>query len=146
MSGITRMNYFDEPVAATDDDEIGSWGEAETVDPVVDVLAELAGDGGALELRIGTGLRCRSQATLVRPLVADVPSPEPPMVAHVPGWAVSAAAALRRPDAMSQAPARIHQSMKRKAGKNASPAMPATPATAVGQRSHAGSVSAARTA
>src|SRR5215208_3608048 len=48
-------NYFDESVAATYDEEIGSWGEARVVEPVVDLLAELAGDGAALELGIGTG-------------------------------------------------------------------------------------------
>src|SRR5258707_2790443 len=48
-------NYFDEPVAAHyDDDETGMFAP-ESVDPVVDLLAELAGHGAALELGIGTG-------------------------------------------------------------------------------------------
>jgi SAM-dependent methyltransferase len=34
---------------------LGSMGEAAAIDPVVDLLAELAGDGDALELAIGTG-------------------------------------------------------------------------------------------
>jgi SAM-dependent methyltransferase len=34
---------------------LGEMGEAAAIEPVVDVLAELAGDGGALELAIGTG-------------------------------------------------------------------------------------------
>ena len=50
------MNHFDEPVAARYDDDLGSMGAPETADPVVDVLAELAGPGGsALEFAIGTG-------------------------------------------------------------------------------------------
>jgi SAM-dependent methyltransferase len=48
-------NYFDEPVAAHyDDDETGMFAP-ESVNPAVDLLAELAGDGAALELGIGTG-------------------------------------------------------------------------------------------
>jgi SAM-dependent methyltransferase len=34
---------------------LGAMGETAAIDPVVDVLAELAGDGAALELAIGTG-------------------------------------------------------------------------------------------
>ena len=34
---------------------LGEMGEAAAIEPVVDVLAELAGDGAALELAIGTG-------------------------------------------------------------------------------------------
>ena len=37
------------------DDGLGSMGSAETIGATVDVLAELAGDGRALELAIGTG-------------------------------------------------------------------------------------------
>ena len=45
--------YFDDRVAATyDDDEMF---DPATVGPAVDFLAELAGDGPALELGIGTG-------------------------------------------------------------------------------------------
>ena len=49
-------NYFDEPVAATyDDDDEGGMFSPAVVDPAVDFLAELAGDGAALEFAIGTG-------------------------------------------------------------------------------------------
>jgi SAM-dependent methyltransferase len=46
--------YFDERVAATYDDDPEMFDIA-AVDPVVDFLAELAGDGPALEFAIGTG-------------------------------------------------------------------------------------------
>lgn len=48
-------NYFDEDVAARYDETIGEWGAPRVVDPAVEFLAELAGDGPALELGIGTG-------------------------------------------------------------------------------------------
>ena len=41
--------------AARYDDSLGAMGTDETIAPAVDVLAELAGDGGALEFAIGTG-------------------------------------------------------------------------------------------
>lgn len=47
--------YFDERVAARYDDSEAEMFEAEAIDPVVDVLVELAGSGRALELGIGTG-------------------------------------------------------------------------------------------
>jgi SAM-dependent methyltransferase len=47
--------YFDEPVAARYDDSAGAMFDPSEVDPVVDVLAELAGNGRALELGVGTG-------------------------------------------------------------------------------------------
>jgi SAM-dependent methyltransferase len=47
-------NYFGERVAARYDDD-GDISKPEAVDPVVDFLANLAGDGPALELGIGTG-------------------------------------------------------------------------------------------
>jgi SAM-dependent methyltransferase len=47
--------YFDEPVAARYDESYPEMFSPERVDPVVDLLAELAGDGHALELAIGTG-------------------------------------------------------------------------------------------
>jgi SAM-dependent methyltransferase len=47
--------YFDEPVAAQYDDSAAAMFDPSVVGPVVDVLAELAGDGRALELGIGTG-------------------------------------------------------------------------------------------
>jgi hypothetical protein len=46
---------FDERVAATYDDPDDPMSSAEAIDPVVDLLAELSGDGRALELAIGTG-------------------------------------------------------------------------------------------
>jgi SAM-dependent methyltransferase len=50
-----QKDYFDEPVAAHyDDDETGMFAP-ESVNPAVSFLAELAGDGAALELGIGTG-------------------------------------------------------------------------------------------
>jgi SAM-dependent methyltransferase len=47
--------YFGERVAAHYDERTGAMGSPEVVEPVVDVLAELAGDGAALEFGIGTG-------------------------------------------------------------------------------------------
>ena len=47
--------YFDERVAARYDDSSRDMFAPAAVDPVVDVLAELAGNGRALELGIGTG-------------------------------------------------------------------------------------------
>ena len=47
--------YFGERVAATYDAESADMFEDTAVDPVVDVLAGLAGSGRALELGIGTG-------------------------------------------------------------------------------------------
>ena len=50
-----RPNYFDEPVAARyDADEADMFADV-VVSPAVDLLADLAGDGAALELGIGTG-------------------------------------------------------------------------------------------
>jgi SAM-dependent methyltransferase len=49
------VNYFDEPVAARYDDDESDVFAAETIDPAVDFLAGLAGDGAALEFAIGTG-------------------------------------------------------------------------------------------
>jgi SAM-dependent methyltransferase len=50
-----QVNYFDEAVAAHyDDDETGTFAP-ESVNPAVGFLAELAGEGAALELGIGTG-------------------------------------------------------------------------------------------
>jgi len=41
--------------AATYDSSLGAMGEAAAIEPAVALLAELAGDGAALELAIGTG-------------------------------------------------------------------------------------------
>ena len=46
--------YFDERVAASYDATDGMFAP-ETIEPTLDVLAELAGDGAALEFAIGTG-------------------------------------------------------------------------------------------
>jgi SAM-dependent methyltransferase len=48
-------DHFGEHVAARYDEWDAALFEPEVVDPVVDFLAGLAGDGGALELGIGTG-------------------------------------------------------------------------------------------
>jgi SAM-dependent methyltransferase len=50
-----RDGYFDERVAARYDESSAEMFEPEVVEPAVDLLAELAGDGRALELGIGTG-------------------------------------------------------------------------------------------
>jgi SAM-dependent methyltransferase len=47
--------YFGEAVAATYDDSADPMFAPEVVNPAVELLAELAGDGRALELGIGTG-------------------------------------------------------------------------------------------
>jgi SAM-dependent methyltransferase len=47
--------YFDERVAARYDESAADMFAPEVVDPVVDLLVELAGSGRALELGIGTG-------------------------------------------------------------------------------------------
>ncbi|WP_020140354.1 class I SAM-dependent DNA methyltransferase [Streptomyces sp. 351MFTsu5.1] len=48
-------NYFPESVAATYDESSAAMFTPEAVDPAVEVLARLAGQGRALELGIGTG-------------------------------------------------------------------------------------------
>ena len=48
-------NHFGEPVAARYDESSADMFEPAVVDPTVDFLAGLAGDGAALELGIGTG-------------------------------------------------------------------------------------------
>ena len=53
MSG--EDGYFDEPVAAQYDESYPEMFSPERVDPVVALLVELAGEGRALELAIGTG-------------------------------------------------------------------------------------------
>jgi hypothetical protein len=47
--------YFGERVAAVYDDRSGDMFDPAVVGPAVDMLAELAGDGGALEFAVGTG-------------------------------------------------------------------------------------------
>jgi SAM-dependent methyltransferase len=48
-------NHFGEDVAATYDDTADPMFDVAVLGPTVDLLAELAGDGAALELAIGTG-------------------------------------------------------------------------------------------
>jgi hypothetical protein len=48
-------NHFGEDVAAGYDESSGPMFDASVLGPTIDVLAELAGDGAALELAIGTG-------------------------------------------------------------------------------------------
>src|SRR5215470_14811938 len=47
--------YFGEPVAARYDESAADMFDPAIVDPAVDFLVALAGDGAALELGIGTG-------------------------------------------------------------------------------------------
>jgi SAM-dependent methyltransferase len=48
-------DHFGERVAARYDESVADMFEPDAVDPVVDFLAELAADGAALELGVGTG-------------------------------------------------------------------------------------------
>jgi SAM-dependent methyltransferase len=50
-----KPDYFDEPVAARYDAELGELGEPSQIDAAVDFLVEHARGGTALELGIGTG-------------------------------------------------------------------------------------------
>jgi SAM-dependent methyltransferase len=50
-----RPNYFDEPVAKDYDEDSNEMFQPDVVNPTIDFLAALAGDGRALELGIGTG-------------------------------------------------------------------------------------------
>ncbi|HUI36272.1 MAG TPA: class I SAM-dependent methyltransferase [Gaiellaceae bacterium] len=52
---MTGDGYFDERVAARYDESSSEMFACEAVEPAVDFLAALAGDGRALELGIGTG-------------------------------------------------------------------------------------------
>jgi SAM-dependent methyltransferase len=52
---VGEDGFFDERVAARYDDDASELFAPEAVDPVVDLLATLAGGGRALELGIGTG-------------------------------------------------------------------------------------------
>jgi SAM-dependent methyltransferase len=52
---VDNDGYFDEPVAARYDDPEDDMFRPEVLRPTVDFLAELAGDGRALEFGIGTG-------------------------------------------------------------------------------------------
>jgi len=52
---VSDDGYFDQAVAATYDEDVADRAAPEVIDPTVDVLAQLAGDGRALEFGIGTG-------------------------------------------------------------------------------------------
>ena len=52
---MTHDGYFDEPVAKDYDEDSNEMFQPDVVNPTVDFLAALAGDGRALELGIGTG-------------------------------------------------------------------------------------------
>jgi SAM-dependent methyltransferase len=52
---VHEDGYFDEPVAARYDESAAEMFDPAVVDPVVDFLVGLAGNGRALELGIGTG-------------------------------------------------------------------------------------------
>jgi SAM-dependent methyltransferase len=52
---MTGEGFFGERVAAKYDESSAAMFDPAVVDPVVDLLAEYAGDGGALEFAIGTG-------------------------------------------------------------------------------------------
>jgi SAM-dependent methyltransferase len=52
---MSEDGYFDERVAARYDESSSDMFDPAVVDPAVDLLVELAGDGRALELGIGTG-------------------------------------------------------------------------------------------
>jgi SAM-dependent methyltransferase len=52
---VSDDGYFDEHVAARYDESAADMFDPAVVDPVVDLLTELAGSGRALELGIGTG-------------------------------------------------------------------------------------------
>src|SRR5436305_13234578 len=52
---MEKPNYFDEDVAARYDETSTEMYAPEVLQPAVRFLAELAGDGAALELGIGTG-------------------------------------------------------------------------------------------
>jgi SAM-dependent methyltransferase len=52
---LDEDGYFGEGIAAAYDDSAADMFRSDVVDPAVDVLAELAGGGPALELGIGTG-------------------------------------------------------------------------------------------
>jgi SAM-dependent methyltransferase len=55
QTGRMPENHFGEEVAAHYDDPSDEMFQPEAIEPVVDLLAELAGDGAAVEFGIGTG-------------------------------------------------------------------------------------------
>jgi SAM-dependent methyltransferase len=55
VGDMTSSDYWDVATAAAYDEGSAFMFEPEVLDPAVDFLAELAGDGAALELAVGTG-------------------------------------------------------------------------------------------
>lgn len=55
MTELDEDGYFGEDIAETYDESSADMFRPEAVEPAVDLLADLAGDGQALELGIGTG-------------------------------------------------------------------------------------------
>src|SRR5215204_7067493 len=55
MASLHDDGYFDEGVAAAYDNDAADMYDPAVLEPAVDFLAGLAGDGRALELGIGTG-------------------------------------------------------------------------------------------
>jgi SAM-dependent methyltransferase len=55
MGRVTDIDAWDETIAATYDDPSSPMFSPEKIDPVVDFLARVAGDGQALEFASGTG-------------------------------------------------------------------------------------------
>ena len=69
-------DHFGERVAADFDERHADKATPAVVDPMVDFIAKLAGDGAALELGIGTGrialpLRARCPRSRDRPVAGD---------------------------------------------------------------------------
>jgi SAM-dependent methyltransferase len=55
MASVHDDGYFDERVAASYDDDAADMYDPAVLEPAIDFLAGLAGDGRALELGVGTG-------------------------------------------------------------------------------------------
>jgi SAM-dependent methyltransferase len=70
------QNYFDVEVAAGYDEGSALWFDPNVVGPAVDRLAELAGDGAALEFAVGTGriaLPLAARGVLVSGIELSIP-------------------------------------------------------------------------
>jgi hypothetical protein len=52
---VVKPNYFDEPIAARYDESSTGMYDPAVLEPAVGFLADLAGDGAALEFAVGTG-------------------------------------------------------------------------------------------
>ena len=55
QASVVPQDHFGEEVAARYDEQSGSMFDPDVLGPTVDLLAELAGDGAALEFAVGTG-------------------------------------------------------------------------------------------